>query len=44
MEERQLGKAGFRVSAIGFGAWGIGGGLWQGGDDSRSSAALRAAL
>jgi aryl-alcohol dehydrogenase-like predicted oxidoreductase len=44
MEERLLGKTGFRVSAIGFGAWGIGGALWQGGDDSRSGAALRAAL
>jgi len=44
MEERPLGKTGFRVSAIGFGAWGIGGGLWQGSDDVRSGAALRAAL
>jgi aryl-alcohol dehydrogenase-like predicted oxidoreductase len=44
MEERQLGRTGYRVSAIGFGAWGIGGGLWQDSDDARSAAALRAAL
>ena len=44
MEERQLGRTGFRVSVIGFGAWGIGGKLWQGSDDARSGAALHAAL
>lgn len=44
MEERQLGKTGYRVSAIGFGAWGIGGALWHGSHDEQSAAALRAAL
>ena len=44
MQERQLGRSGLRVSAIGFGAWGIGGAQWLGGDDARSLEALHAAL
>lgn len=44
MEFRVLGRSGIRVSAVGFGAWGIGGEMWQGSDDDRSLAALHAAL
>jgi aryl-alcohol dehydrogenase-like predicted oxidoreductase len=44
MEQRLLGRTGFRVSVIGFGAWGIGGTMWLGAEDERSIAALRAAL
>ena len=44
MEYRLLGRTGFRVSVIGFGAWGIGGTMWRGVDDEASLAALRAAL
>jgi len=44
MEERALGRSGLRVSAVGFGAWGIGGGMWLGSDDASAHATLRAAL
>ena len=44
MRYRQLGRTGITVSEIGFGAWGIGGAMWQGSDDERSLAALAAAL
>jgi len=44
MEQRVLGRTGFQVSAVGFGAWGIGGAMWQGSHDARSIAALHAAL
>lgn len=44
MHYRNLGKTGYRVSEIGFGAWGIGGSMWQGSDDDMSLAALAAAL
>ncbi|MFI5281143.1 MAG: aldo/keto reductase [Gemmatimonadales bacterium] len=44
MEHRVLGRTGFKVSVIGFGAWGIGGAMWSDADDERSLAALRAAL
>jgi aryl-alcohol dehydrogenase-like predicted oxidoreductase len=44
MEQRVLGRTGFRVSVIGFGAWGIGKSMWQGAEDERSLAALKAAL
>ncbi len=44
MEIRQLGRTGYTVSEIGFGAWGIGGAMWQGGDDAASLAALDAAF
>lgn len=44
MKYRQLGRTGITVSEIGFGAWGIGGAMWQGGDDDTSVAALAAAL
>ncbi len=42
MEQRRLGKTGRRVSAIGFGAWAIGG-SWGSVDDDVSLAALHAA-
>ncbi len=42
MEERRLGKTGRNVSAIGFGAWAIGG-SWGAVDDDVSLAALHAA-
>lgn len=40
MNYRILGKTKLRVSEVGFGAWGIGGGLWQGSDDAESMIAL----
>ena len=39
MQYRQLGRTGCTVSEIGFGAWGIGGAMWQGGDDDAALAA-----
>jgi aryl-alcohol dehydrogenase-like predicted oxidoreductase len=36
MRYRTLGKTGIQVSEIGFGAWGIGGELWQGADDKEA--------
>lgn len=44
MQYRKLGKTGFDVSEIGYGAWGIGGSLWQGGTDDESLEALRRAI
>lgn len=44
MKYRQLGRTGITVSEIGFGAWGIGGAMWQGGDDDTSLATLATAL
>jgi aryl-alcohol dehydrogenase-like predicted oxidoreductase len=43
VERRQLGKTGFEVGVIGFGAWAIGG-SWGTVDDETSMAALHAAL
>ena len=39
-----LGRTGFEVSDIGYGAWGIGGKQWLGGEDDESLAALRLAI
>jgi aryl-alcohol dehydrogenase-like predicted oxidoreductase len=44
MRYRKLGKTGFEVSEIGYGAWGIGGGLWRGATDDQSLQALRRAI
>ncbi len=40
MKYRKFGKAPFEVSEIGYGAWGIGGALWQGATDDESMRAL----
>jgi aryl-alcohol dehydrogenase-like predicted oxidoreductase len=44
MNARTFGRTGWRVSEIGFGAWGIGGGAWGGADEEESMQALHAAL
>lgn len=44
MKTRPLGTTGYRVSEIGFGAWGIGGAMWRGVDDSEGRKALREAV
>jgi aryl-alcohol dehydrogenase-like predicted oxidoreductase len=44
MNYRRLGRTGFEISEIGFGAWGIGGKQWLGGTDDESLLALRRAL
>jgi len=40
MKYRVLGRTGLRVSEIGYGAWGIGGQMWQGAVDAESMKAL----
>jgi aryl-alcohol dehydrogenase-like predicted oxidoreductase len=44
MKTRPLGNTGYRVSEIGFGAWGIGGAMWRGVDDSEGRTALHEAV
>ncbi len=44
MKQRPLGRTGYRVSEIGFGAWGIGGTQWRGVADNEASTALREAV
>jgi aryl-alcohol dehydrogenase-like predicted oxidoreductase len=44
MKQRTLGRTGFHISEIGYGAWGIGGKLWQGGSDDESLRALQRAM
>jgi aryl-alcohol dehydrogenase-like predicted oxidoreductase len=41
MRKRVLGRTGIEVSEIGYGAWGIGGMLWQGSQDDESLRALQ---
>jgi aryl-alcohol dehydrogenase-like predicted oxidoreductase len=44
MNYRTLGRSGLKVSEIGFGAWGIGKGLWVGASDDESIKALNQAF
>jgi aryl-alcohol dehydrogenase-like predicted oxidoreductase len=44
MKYRELGRTGWKVSTISFGAWAIGGGAWGGADDKESLVALHRAL
>ncbi len=44
MKLRVLGRTGLPVSEIGFGAWGLGGGMWKGGSDDEGRRAVRAAI
>src|SRR5262245_7708421 len=44
MKYRTLGRTGIEVSEIGYGAWGIGGGQWTGGDDKEAIRALNLAI
>ena len=44
MEYRELGRTGWRVSAVGFGAWAIGGDAWGTTDDPVSMGALHRAI
>lgn len=44
MNKRLLGNTGYQVSEIGFGAWGIGGEMWRGVDDSEGRKALHEAV
>src|SRR4051812_18082211 len=44
MRYRKLGRTNFEVGEIGYGAWGIGGKQWLGGDDDESVRALRRAI
>ena len=44
MNYRKLGNTGMEVSEIGYGAWGIGGKQWLGGNDETSLVALRRSI
>ncbi len=44
MNYRKLGRTGWHVSEIGYGAWGIGGKQWLGGTDDESVRALKRAI
>ncbi len=44
MKTRPLGNTGYRITEIGFGAWGIGGEMWRGVDDAEGRRALREAV
>jgi aryl-alcohol dehydrogenase-like predicted oxidoreductase len=44
MKYRTLGRTGIEVSEIGYGAWGIGGVQWTGGDDEEARRALNQAI
>jgi len=44
MQHRELGRTGFRVSEIGFGAWAIGGDAWGRTDDDESLRSLHRAV
>ena len=44
MRYRKLGRTNYEISEIGYGAWGIGGTQWLGGDDDESVKSLRRAI
>lgn len=44
MLTRKLGRTGYEISEIGFGAWGLGGTMWRGVADSEGRKALHVAL
>jgi aryl-alcohol dehydrogenase-like predicted oxidoreductase len=44
MHRRRLGRTGLMVSEVGYGAWGIGGGVWGAADDAASLRALERAI
>ena len=44
MNYRSLGRTDIRVSEVGYGAWGIGGVQWTGGDDDEAKRALNLAI
>ncbi len=44
MQYRRLGKTGWQISEVGFGAWGIGGTFWIGAQDQESLSALHSAI
>jgi aryl-alcohol dehydrogenase-like predicted oxidoreductase len=44
LHHRTLGRTGWQISTIGYGAWGIGGKQWLGGTDDESVRALRCAI
>jgi aryl-alcohol dehydrogenase-like predicted oxidoreductase len=44
MRYRTLGRTGLEVSELGYGSWGIGGGMWVGAEDETSRASLRRAV
>lgn len=44
MRYRKLGRTGFEVSELGYGAWGLGGNQWKGGTDDESIRALLRAI
>ena len=41
---RELGPSGIKISAVGFGAWAIGGWMWGGADENQAIDAIHAAL
>jgi aryl-alcohol dehydrogenase-like predicted oxidoreductase len=44
MHLRSLGRTGIEVSEVGYGAWGIGGSVWEGAEDDESVRALHRAI
>jgi aryl-alcohol dehydrogenase-like predicted oxidoreductase len=44
MNQRRLGKTGYMVSEVGYGAWGIGGKQWRGSGDDEAFGSLRRAV
>jgi aryl-alcohol dehydrogenase-like predicted oxidoreductase len=44
VQTRGLGRTGYQVSEVGFGAWGLGGNMWLGAKDEEGRRALREAL